>query len=216
MPHGIISVSNLANPPILLSQIGIKSPILALPLIPHSLIWFAALFKQRLSEITRSGVCSLLIGFILSVLPNSSRKKGSLFLSNYFCLKACLCGLMSVFPYFHLIPFLYMLFSFGPFPFRFLSKQGSYSRTFAFLRQNDANSASEPESSGASLPLQKSWIARGRRPLGQSPWYVYLFYSWGGQGSLPVRREIQDIHPISTSTCVISEKSFSFHIYILS
>ena len=40
-------------------------------------------------------------------------------ISNSFCLRACLCGLMPVFPYFHLIPFLYMLF-----PFLSLSKQG--------------------------------------------------------------------------------------------
>lgn len=46
------------------------------------------------------------------------QKKGGP-ISNSFCLRACLCGLMSVFPYFHLIPFLYMLFSF--LSFRFLS-----------------------------------------------------------------------------------------------
>lgn len=44
------------------------------------------------------------------------QKKGGP-ISNSFCLRACLCGLMSVFPYFHLIPFLYMLFSFLSFRF---------------------------------------------------------------------------------------------------
>lgn len=40
----------------------------------------------RLSEISRSGVCSLLIGFLLSLFPNSSRKRVGLSIHSVFVL----------------------------------------------------------------------------------------------------------------------------------